>query len=293
MTSFRRRGSRIATFCNALTCVPRGERFRDRVAIFINLAMVVTYPVGIVFRRLGHPLPYPMRVPYRVRSPFGTIVAPGGLHFLQASPRYDSPVKRLIGDLTAGTFLDVGASVGIFSLQAARRLGAAGRVLAFEPAFDRFACLEANVLLNGLGNVTPVCCAIGANEGEGTLVALTCGPNPCDISVRVVPSARARSAKRRVPLHRLDDQVDPLEPVALVKIDVEGGELDVLRGMTAILERCHPVVVFEALSAAKAQACSDLLRAFGYAVSGSVPGDLVARPACHQTGAERGLAWVR
>lgn len=196
---------------------------------------------------------------------------------MQASPRFDSPVKALIGELVSGTFVDIGASVGIFTLQASRRLGEAGRVLAFEPADDRFDCLKVNIMANGLLNVTAFHCAAGATNGEADLVELTCGPNPCDISVRAVASAMTRPVGRRVPLHRLDDLIPPLEPVTLVKIDVEGGELDVLRGMTAVLERCHPVVVFEALSVAKAHACTVFLSTYGYEVTGLVPGDLVAR----------------
>lgn len=63
----------------------------------------------------------------------------------------------------------------------------------------------------------------------------------------------------------LDDLVDRLPPPTLVKIDVEGAEPDVLRGMTRTIERFSPVIVCEIHGGGRA-ACEELLLRAGYAV---------------------------
>jgi FkbM family methyltransferase len=72
--------------------------------------------------------------------------------------------------LSAGDdVLDIGANVGLWSVQLGRRLAAlGGRVWAFEPVATNFARLERNVLLNGLGRtkVTTIRTALGDEEGR-------------------------------------------------------------------------------------------------------------------------------
>ena len=71
------------------------------------------------------------------------------------------------------TVLDVGAHVGIFTVLLARRVGAAGRVLAFEPLLDNLRRLRENIQLNDLHNVTIFPFAVGHHEGEIKLHWLT------------------------------------------------------------------------------------------------------------------------
>jgi FkbM family methyltransferase len=131
------------------------------------------------------------------------------------------------------TIVDVGANVGYNTVYASRRVGPTGRVVAIEPAGDNIAVLRENIAANGLDNVVVLPVAAGrAHEvrdlflrGETSAVnslfresvyAAVTGVEP----VRVAP---------------LDDLVDA-DP-DLVKIDVEGAELDVLAGMTRLLRR--------------------------------------------------------
>ncbi|MBL7660180.1 FkbM family methyltransferase, partial [Escherichia coli] len=60
----------------------------------------------------------------------------------------------ITGQLEPGaTFVDVGANVGVMSFQAAVKVGAAGRVLAFEPNTDNAALFRRGIVANDLGNV--------------------------------------------------------------------------------------------------------------------------------------------
>ncbi len=65
--------------------------------------------------------------------------------------------------------VDVGANVGVFSLVAARWVGPAGRVIAFEPSSRECSRLDDTIALNGLRNVQPVRMACGAEAGTATL----------------------------------------------------------------------------------------------------------------------------
>jgi FkbM family methyltransferase len=251
-----------------------GERGIDRISIVANLATVLLYPLGQLARWFGHPLPYLMTVPYRFRTPYGTLLAPGGLFYLQGCREYEPDVAASVDSLESGTFIDVGAGIGNFTLQAGRKLGQLGHVIAIEPVPNRFACLRANVEASGLKNIRCVQVAAGSGyRATLTLADLTLGRNQLDISEYGVGS------RFSVTCESLDNLVEPEERVRLVKIDVEGGELAVLRGMARILSYDKPIVVFECLDRVQEISCREFLSSHGYKVEGLVPGNLVAQPA--------------
>ncbi|SOD02593.1 methyltransferase, FkbM family [bacterium JGI 053] len=119
--------------------------------------------------------------------------------------------------------LDVGANVGAYTLLLGRWVRPGGRVYAFEPAPEAFAGLSAHVGLNGLGDgVTCVRAAAAAQTGTATLaVDGLSGANRLDAS----------AAGERVETVTLDDfcRREGIRP-SFIKVDVEGAELDVLRG---------------------------------------------------------------
>jgi len=135
-------------------------------------------------------------------------------------------------------FVDVGASIGVYSLAAAQRVGAHGRVLAFEPASKAFAALRKNVAMNGFPNVTGFPYALADARGTRWLVH---HPDPS----RNALGSEGRG--ERVLARTLDEVLDEvdLDRVALVKIDVEGAEELVLRGGIRSLRRWRPAVIME------------------------------------------------
>src|SRR5687768_14536141 len=139
---------------------------------------------------------------------------------------------------------DVGANVGFFSLLAARLVGPSGHVYAFEPAPANAATVRANAAVNGLDRVTVLEVAVGAAPGRAALSV------PADASwaflERYAPDRRPPETVD-VEVAALDGLVDDgaLPPPQLVKVDVEGGELDVIAGMSRTLRRHRPVLVCE------------------------------------------------
>lgn len=70
------------------------------------------------------------------------------------------------------TFWDIGANIGFYTLLASRRVGAQGRVVAFEPTPATVARLRQHVTQNDCANVTVLPCALGHAPGEQTVYAL-------------------------------------------------------------------------------------------------------------------------
>jgi FkbM family methyltransferase len=127
------------------------------------------------------------------------------------------------------TVAEVGASIGIYTLALARRVGEHGRVFAFEPDPDSAAELEANVAINGWqGRISVMRAVAGDISGE---VSFACARG---VESHVASLADSPAAAVRLPMVTLDS-VFPDSRVDLLKIDTEGYEEPVLRGAQALL----------------------------------------------------------
>lgn len=170
-----------------------------------------------------------------------------------------------INALTSGTFLDIGANVGFFTVKAARRLENRGSVIAFEPHPGRFELLRQNVAINGLDNVTCLPYAAGSENGRATIYEPdpSFGPHRLDISCAPVGSAAINVEMRTV-----DSLIQSfrIRELALVKIDVEGFEPEVISGMLQLLGDQPAPVIFEALDRHALENAVGRLRPLGYVV---------------------------
>lgn len=137
-----------------------------------------------------------------------------------------------------GLMVDVGAHVGTLCVPAVRRLGPGGHVLALEPTPRTAALLRRSLALNGLeGRVTVLECAAGADEGRAML-----GLSPVLSHNSLAPLDEATDHVE-VAVRPLDAVVEPGRRVDLVKIDAEGFELQVWRGMRRIVAENRDVAV--------------------------------------------------
>ena len=143
-----------------------------------------------------------------------------------------------------GTFIDCGANVGYFSIQAGALVGKSGTVVAIEANPETYKLLERNLRANHFG--LPVHCALTSQPGEVELFV----PGAWDVysSLRadgVVEGVVDHSYKVRA--RTLDDVINELNlsRVDLVKIDIEGGELDVLRSAPKLLNVLRPYIITE------------------------------------------------
>jgi FkbM family methyltransferase len=131
------------------------------------------------------------------------------------------------------TAADVGANVGLLTLACAVSVGSAGKVYAFEPETGPRLQLNKTLQLNGLHWVEVSDCAVGALEERRTFhVSPVIGHS----SLYKLPADEAgRGVDVEVQVRPLDDIIPPGQPLDVVKMDVEGAELDVLRGMQRLL----------------------------------------------------------
>lgn len=170
--------------------------------------------------------------------------------------------------------VDAGANMGAHTLNLARCVGPRGRVLAFEPTVGAFARLQRNIALN-----PDLAASIVARQAM-----LVSEPGQA-----VEPSAYASwridgaSSPDSHPLHlgtpistlgavgtTLDAATKDQRPVKLIKLDVDGHELEVLGGAKELLHRDHPLIVMELAPYTMAERGQDprklyeLLRDAGY-----------------------------
>ncbi|WP_137861266.1 MULTISPECIES: FkbM family methyltransferase [unclassified Sphingomonas] len=144
----------------------------------------------------------------------------------------------ITGQLEPGaTFVDVGANVGVMSFQAAVKVGAAGRVLAFEPNTDNAALFRRGIVANDLGNVRLFPFALSDRQ---EMICLSDASN-----AKVLGRATALQALDVVQALPGDEILLPQERVDLIKIDVEGFELRVLRGLADTIRRFKPKILCE------------------------------------------------
>jgi FkbM family methyltransferase len=179
----------------------------------------------------------------------------------------DSEFRRVQEFVKAGdTAIDVGANVGHYTWKLAHLVGPTGRVISFEPIPDTFTTLTGNVC--GLRNVTLL--NIAASDVHGHVAMDLPGDDPENF-YRASISASGAYSVLTMPLDALD-----VKSCALLKVDAEGHDAQVLKGAARLIERCQPLIIVEAWDASPA---AQWLRDAGYRLErekGSP--NLVARP---------------
>ena len=200
---------------------------------------------------LSYPTP-PVQV--RVHGGHGRIEVRNFQEYIQRNlyffGYYELRESRLVRALLrpGDTFIDAGANLGWFTLLASRAVGPTGRVVAFEPSRRIFDHLERHVALNALANVRLEPAALSDENGVATLSGIS--EQNAGLGSILPPAAGSppgASAAETVKTVRLDDYLaeHDLGRIRLMKIDVEGAELKVLRGARKALEgmACDYVLV--------------------------------------------------
>lgn len=148
--------------------------------------------------------------------------------------------------------LDIGAHIGYYSLLMSRWVGPSGKVISFEPMPYTYSFLATNLQRNRARNVVAKQTAVGDIAGY---VQMEVADNR-----RLGWSSVSESGNTKVSCTSVDAEIEAnrLEMVDFIKIDVEGYELNVLRGCEQTIKQLRPKIMFEVNERALRQHRADL-----------------------------------
>lgn len=181
-------------------------------------------------------------------------------------------------DLAAGTVWDVGAHVGYHTLAFAARVGPAGRVIAFEPNPPNALRLRQNLARNPVlaERVHVEQCALSDRDGADRLF---CTQEVDDGTSSGAALESALTRDNEDAFRALDSivvttfrgdalvQARRVPRPSVLKIDVEGGEVIVLRGCVSLLAAARPLLLMEVHSPATMSGSREVLSAAGYGLT--------------------------
>ncbi len=227
-TQARLEFARIQTTLDAATAASR-----DGHVGTLTLAGLLMQRADTILQRVAIPL----GAEVLVRTPDGFLLAPAEDERLVAvlhegggrlEPGTVGVITALLED--GDWAVDVGAHIGTTVLPAARRVGPTGRIIAVEAASRMQGLLRRNLALNGMEDrVTVHACAAGEAPGQAVL---NVGPASGHSSLLALPEA---DRTETVAVQPIDALVEPGRHIRLVKLDAEGFELPIWRGMRRIL----------------------------------------------------------
>jgi FkbM family methyltransferase len=145
-----------------------------------------------------------------------------------------------------GCAVDLGANLGLYTKLFAEAVGPSGTVFALEPVPSTFKLLRSNLGRLGLSNVEAFPVAV---SDRASLVEMAVpryaggGANYYEARIGTITGPKAQTVQATTV--RLDDVFADLERVDVIKCDVEGHELNALRGAEELVRRCHPAWLME------------------------------------------------
>jgi FkbM family methyltransferase len=133
-------------------------------------------------------------------------------------------------------FIDIGANIGYFSLMASKIVGAMGNIFAFEPSKNNLIRLNENIKLNNFSNIKTIQKAVSNSIGELDLFISNDGYDAWNTFAK--PFWFKNYSTEKTFTTTLDSFISELEisNLKLIKIDVEGWELNVLKGAENFLK---------------------------------------------------------
>ncbi len=163
---------------------------------------------------------------------------------------YEAAAESVLERCARGTALivDAGANIGWYAVRLCTAAGPDGRLVAFEPIPETAATLEANIALNDLGErIRIVRAGLSEVPGEATIYLPQATGHVGASLQNLHPHETSRTL--RIPLTTLDREFggNASDRIGLIKCDVEGAELLVLRGGKDVIARDRPILFLEML----------------------------------------------
>jgi FkbM family methyltransferase len=141
-------------------------------------------------------------------------------------------------------FLDIGSNIGLMALYGSKCVGPGGKVLAFEPEPVIFETLNKNITINQVAHIKTLQMALGSTQGTATIYN---SKNNFG-APSLIKTDKQSGHSSNVAIRRLDDVLleQEIADVRMMKVDVEGWELEVLKGCPNLLSRKDaPIICIE------------------------------------------------
>lgn len=218
---------------------------------YLQKALLLKPALSVLKKRRGHPAFWTM--------PYDTICRD-----IFVNGAYE---QELIAGMCAlvperhGTVLDVGANMGNHGVHFAGRYD---RVVCFEPVPRNCWILKANLHLNGIRNVTVI--EKGLGEAPDTLFIDSDDPRNTNNGLVRGEALPGTAGKTSVAVARGDDEVAALGggPILMIKVDVEGLEPQVIKGLADTIRQHRPMVYWEAFTEDSVRESREVLQSLGY-----------------------------
>jgi FkbM family methyltransferase len=168
--------------------------------------------------------------------------------------------------------IDVGANIGTITMALAETVGESGKVYAYEGQRRIFYNLCTNIMLNSKFNIFASRSLIGDKKGHLILTdqfdqlegRKLINRGSISFTEQMKSEIQPEAGCDKINMNTLDDELENLDSVNLIKIDTEGAEPAVLRGAAKIIRRHYPVVYLECGSEKLYQDEMPLLKSLGY-----------------------------
>jgi len=223
----------------AMELVASGKTFADQCEI---LNCLLRYPKVL-------------KKPVMIHNEFGDFYFPIDYNVWQSSTRSRLKLFKEF-NIKRGTFIDVGAMIGKYSLMVSRNPKI--NVIAIEPAKDNFEVLKGNIQLSQRENITPMNIALSDNDEIQTFYI-----NEKHGSNSLLLKTDRQTKIQCLKLDTLKDQIN-LRNIKLIKIDVEGAEVNVVKGCLEIIKEFSPKFIIEISCQKNLKEITHLLK--GYSV---------------------------
>ena len=205
----------------------------------------------------------------------GTIVLNCG-RFMEnctvACGAFETEIKEKLSILS-GTFIDVGAHIGKFSTYVSKNSQGKVKVISIEATPQTANLLKENIKINNCKNIKTYNLACSDTKGKLQFYVTEYHPATNSISK---PDGNSNLVE--INCDTLDNITKGVQDIKLIKIDVEGAELQVLKGGKNILKRDKPIILFEAWNKEKLSPLKIFLEKINYQVTALSEYNFIAIP---------------